>query len=243
MHTGGRWPTRNGGTTNRTAKRGHAKSSGCGRRTGGWRQTPRDDDEPRTNNAASTPNAHRQTGAGLILASAHAVHHHGTQRSSAARCPKGPIMTTVLTRHAVIARVAEARHRRRSPQLGGANLTQAGLASLNLEQAFLQGANLAGANLAGTNLAGAYLQHANLAGANLHGANLVGANFSQANLDGTIMNGTQLGRTYLGIRDIDRATTGQGPFIPPWHYGTHTREPVQPAPRSWRARLRKLVGA
>jgi len=166
-------------------------------------------------------------------------------------------MTYALTRHALIARVAEARQRRRSPQLGGANLAQAALAGLNLERALLQGANLAGANLEGTNLAGAYLQHADLAGANLQGANLAGTNcsqanlaganltdanlegtnFSQANLDGTIVNGTQLGRAYLGIRDIDRATTAQGPFTPPWHYGTHTREPAQPTPPSWHARL------
>jgi uncharacterized protein YjbI with pentapeptide repeats len=172
-------------------------------------------------------------------------------------------MTDVLTRHQVIALITDARHRDRSPQLVGAHLAQAALAGLSLERAFLQGANLAGANLTGTNLAGAYLQHATLTGANLAGtnlagtncsqanldganltdANLEGTNFSQANLDGTIVNGTQLGRAYLGIRDIDRATTAQGPFTPPWHYGTHTREPVQPAPPSRRARLWKLVGA
>jgi uncharacterized protein YjbI with pentapeptide repeats len=175
-----------------------------------------------------------------------------TRRTVTAQAPgvllygKEITMTDVLTRHAVIARIAAARQRRRSPQLVGANLAQAALAGLNLERALLQGANLHGANLAGTSLAGAYLQGANLTGANLAGANLAGANFSQANLaganltdadlegtnfsqanlDDTTLNGTQLGRAYLGIRDIDRATTAHGPFTPPWRYGTQQREPV-----------------
>jgi hypothetical protein len=97
--------------------------------------------------------------------------------------------------------------------------------------------------LTGANLAGANFSRANLAGANLTDADLEGTNFSQANLDGTTRNGTQLGRAYLGSRDIDRATTAQGAFTPPWHYGTHTREGAQPAPPRWRGRLWKLVGA
>jgi hypothetical protein len=70
-----------------------------------------------------------------------------------------------------------------------------------------------------------------------------GTNFSQATLDGTIVNGTQLGRAYLGSHDIDRATTAHGQFTPPWHYGTHTREPARPDPPGWVARIWRLVGA
>jgi len=172
-------------------------------------------------------------------------------------------MTNPLTRTHVIARIAEARRRGQGPQLVGANLTHASLAGLNLERAFLQGANLQGANLKGTTLAGAYLQHANLAGADLAGADLEGTNlqhanlkdanltdaklegtnFSQASLEGTTINGTQLGRAYLGTRDIDRATTAHGPFTPPWRYGTQQREPAQPATPGWFGKMWKLVGA
>lgn len=172
-------------------------------------------------------------------------------------------MTDVLTRHQVIAMIADARRRGRGPLLSGARLERAALAGVNLEGAFLQGANLAqadlgsvrlqgaylqhanleGANLEGANLEGANLQHADLEGANLTGANLEGTNLSQANLEDTNLSGTQLGRAYLGIRAIDRATTAHGEFNPPWRYGNQTREPDRHAKQGWLRMMWKLMGA
>ena len=96
------------------------------------------------------------------------------------------------------------------PDLGGEDLSNAGLGAADLRGANLSGANLVDANLGGTNLGDANvgdadLVYANLSGANLVGANLSGANLSGANLSQAKLSGANLSRAKLTGADLGQA--------------------------------------
>lgn len=87
-----------------------------------------------------------------------------------------------------------------------ANLLQASLAGLNLNDADLAAADFYGADLTGATLSGADLDGAQLIGAKLKGANLSGVNLAQALMQGADLTGANLAKAILTGADLTGVT-------------------------------------
>lgn len=99
--------------------------------------------------------------------------------------------------------------------LCAANLQDASLVSVNLDNAILTGSALANANLQNASLAGARLVNVNFLGADLAGASLAQANLSGALLGGAVLRSTDFSGAELtgaSVRGADlSAAVGIGP--------------------------------
>ena len=95
------------------------------------------------------------------------------------------------------------------------NLSNAGLADLNLSRSILWGANLSDTLLFNTDLSHTSLEDANLSGADLRGANLSHTHLKDANLSGTIISLNDGGSPVRGLTQAQLDGAAAEPENPP----------------------------